>query len=29
MIFYRIVDDGIEAIRVIESHRDITPEFFE
>ena len=28
LIFYRIVDEGIEIIRVIEAHRDITPEFF-
>lgn len=28
-IFYRITGDGIEIARVIEGHRDISPEFFE
>lgn len=29
MIFYRIQRQRIEIIRVIESHQDITPDFFE
>ncbi len=29
MIFYRIQTQKIEIIRVIESHQDITPDFFE
>lgn len=29
LIFYRIAGDGIEIARVLEGHRDISPEFFE
>ena len=29
MIFYRITERGIEIIRVLEGHREITPELFE
>lgn len=29
LVFYRIANEGIEIVRILEGHRDISPEVFE